>query len=52
MWCFKTLKRLNFEAGDNGFEIPIHYIIMLFTLMVYGSGKFNVDFFVKRATLA
>ena len=32
-----------FEAGENGFEIPLYYIIMLFTLIVYGSGKFSLD---------
>ena len=32
-----------FEAGNNGFEIPLYYIIMLFTLVVYGGGKFSVD---------
>lgn len=33
-----------FEAGENGFEIPLYYIIMLFTLMVYGSGKISLDY--------
>ncbi len=32
-----------FEAGNNGFEIPLYYIIMLFTLVVYGSGKISLD---------
>lgn len=32
-----------FEAGENGFEIPLYYIIMLFTLIVYGSGKISLD---------
>jgi putative oxidoreductase len=32
-----------FEAGENGFEIPLYYIIMLFTLVVYGSGKISLD---------
>lgn len=41
-----------FEASNNGFEIPLYYLIMLFTLFVYGGGKFSVDFFAKRATLA
>ena len=39
-----------FEAGNNGFEIPLYYLIMLFTLTVYGAGKFSVDNFIKRAT--
>ena len=41
-----------FEAGDNGFEIPLYYIIMLLTLLIYGGGKISIDFFIKRATLA
>ena len=27
-----------FNAGDNGFEIPLYYLFMLFVLFVYGSG--------------
>ena len=37
-----------FEAGNNGFEIPLYYIIMLFTLIVYGSGKYSADYFLKK----
>ncbi|MDH6253817.1 putative oxidoreductase [Chryseobacterium sp. H1D6B] len=33
-----------FEAGENGFEIPLYYMIMLFTLVVYGSGKISLDY--------
>ena len=36
-----------FAAGDNGFEIPLYYFLMLFTLMVYGSGKVSVDYLIK-----
>jgi putative oxidoreductase len=32
-----------FEAGDNGFEIPLYYILMLFSLFVNGAGKFSLD---------
>ena len=32
-----------FAAGDNGFEIPLYYFIMLFALVVYGSGKYSLD---------
>ncbi len=32
-----------FEAGTNGYEIPLYYLIMLFTLLVYGPGKFSID---------
>lgn len=37
-----------FEAGNNGFEIPLYYIIMLFTLVVYGGGKLSVDNFLNK----
>lgn len=32
-----------FEAGNNGFEIPVYYILFLFTILIYGSGKFSLD---------
>lgn len=41
-----------FEAGNNGFEIPVYYLTMLFTLFIFGAGKFSIDFFINRATLA
>ena len=37
-----------FEAANDGFEINIYYIIMLFTLIVYGSGKYSVDFLISK----
>jgi putative oxidoreductase len=37
-----------FEAGDNGFEIPLYYILMLFTLLVFGGGRIGVDYFLER----
>ena len=37
-----------FEAGNNGFEIPLYYIIMLFTLLVYGSGKYSLDYLLSK----
>ena len=36
-----------FESGGNGFEIPLYYLIMLFTLFVYGPGKFSIDHFIQ-----
>jgi putative oxidoreductase len=32
-----------FEAGKNGFEIPLYYLIMLFALFVMGPGIISVD---------
>ncbi len=39
-----------FEAGNNGFEIPLYYLIMLFTLTIYGGGKISLDSLIKGAT--
>lgn len=41
-----------FEASENGFEIPLYYLTILFTLFTFGAGKFSIDFFIGRATLA
>jgi len=32
-----------FTAGDNGYEIPFYYILMLLSLVFTGSGKFSLD---------
>ncbi|MCW3463893.1 HvfX family Cu-binding RiPP maturation protein [Chitinophaga nivalis] len=37
-----------FEAGDNGYEIPLYYILFLFTLFVFGSGRIGIDYFLER----
>ena len=37
-----------FSSGDNGFEIPLYYMLMLFVLVTHGAGKFSVDYFLKR----
>src|SRR6185312_14056579 len=37
-----------FEAGNNGFEIPLYYVIMLFTLVIIGTGRASVDYFIGR----
>ncbi|MDT8394758.1 MAG: DoxX family protein [Bacteroidales bacterium] len=37
-----------FNAGDNGYEIPLYYLLMLFTLFVLGPGKISVDHFLGR----
>lgn len=36
-----------FDAGDNGFEIPLYYILMLLTLLSFGAGKYSLDQFLK-----
>ncbi|NBC83430.1 MAG: DoxX family membrane protein [Bacteroidetes bacterium] len=37
-----------FAAGDNGFEIPLYYLIMLFTLIVFGAGKISIDYLIDK----
>jgi len=37
-----------FESGNNGFEIPLYYILMLFALLVYGPGKFSLDYLLNK----
>ena len=32
-----------FSAGDNGFEIPLYYMLMLFILVTHGGGKYSLD---------
>ncbi len=45
---FTTHISNGFAAGDNGFEIPLYYFLMLFALVVYGSGKFSLDYLLSR----
>ncbi len=40
-----------FPAGDNGFEIPLYYFLMLFALVVYGSGKYSLDHLLNKRSL-
>ncbi len=37
-----------FEAGNNGFEIPLYYLIMLFTLTIYGGGKISLEGVIRK----
>ena len=37
-----------FDAGNNGFEIPLYYIIMLFTLLVYGGGRISLTGLIRK----
>lgn len=39
-----------FSAGENGFEIPLYYMIMLFVLATHGGGKLGIDgLFAKKS---
>ena len=35
-----------FSAGDNGFEIPLYYMLFLFVFLSNGAGKFSIDRFI------
>ena len=35
-----------FSAGNNGFEIPLYYMLFLFIFATHGAGKFSVDYFL------
>lgn len=37
-----------FEAGSNGFEIPLYYILMLISLIITGPGRISIDGLLKR----
>lgn len=39
-----------FAAGDNGFEIPLYYLVMLFALFVYGGGRMGIDYFWEHSS--
>ena len=36
-----------FEAGNNGFEIPVYYILLLVVILIYGAGKISVDYLLQ-----
>ncbi len=40
--------RHGFQAGNNGFEIPLYYAIMLFTLFAFGPGKYSLEYFLCK----
>lgn len=37
-----------FDAGDNGMEIPLYYLVMLFSLFILGSGKYSIDYLIRK----
>jgi putative oxidoreductase len=37
-----------FSAGENGWEIPFYYMLMLFVLLAFGAGRISVDFLIKK----
>ena len=37
-----------FSAGNNGYEIPLYYMLMLLSLLFTGAGKFSVDYLLSK----
>ena len=37
-----------FSAADNGFEIPLYYLIFLMIFASYGAGKYSVDHLIFK----
>nr|NQU92095.1 DoxX family protein [Bacteroidota bacterium] len=37
-----------FNAGDNGYEIPLYYLLMLLALLINGPGKLSIDNLIRR----
>ncbi|MGN6645826.1 MAG: HvfX family Cu-binding RiPP maturation protein [Cytophaga sp.] len=37
-----------FDAGNNGFEIPLYYMLMLFILLTHGAGKYSLDYLLRK----
>lgn len=37
-----------FKAVDNGFEIPLYYLLMTLVLFIYGSGKAGLDYWIGK----
>jgi len=37
-----------YAAGDNGWEIPFYYILMLFSLIITGPGKISLDSIIQK----
>lgn len=47
--AIKTVHLENgFEAGNNGFEIPFYYILMLISLLCTGAGKVSLDYLLAK----
>jgi len=38
-----------FAAGGNGFEIPLYYFLMLFALVIYGPGRYSLDYLLNSS---
>lgn len=49
MVAIKTVHWGNgFDAGDNGLEIPLYYMVMLSVLLFNGAGKWSLDHWIGK----
>ena len=47
--AIKTVHWQNgFPAGDNGYEIPLYYILILLSLICTGAGKVSLDYLIAK----
>jgi putative oxidoreductase len=37
-----------FSSGDNGYEIPLYFILMLLVLLTFGAGKLSLDYLIRK----
>ena len=37
-----------FSAGDNGFEIPLYYMLFLLIFVSFGAGKISLDYLIFK----
>lgn len=41
-----------FEASNNGFEIPLYYMLMLFALLTMGGGRYSLDYLINEKVIS
>src|SRR3954469_6270404 len=47
--AIKTVHWVNgFPASENGYEIPLYFLLMFFVLVCFGSGRISVDHLIKK----
>lgn len=40
-----------YNVGDNGYEIPLYYLAMLFVLLGFGSGKISLNYLLNKLSV-
>ncbi len=48
---FSVHWKYGFSATNRGFEIPLYYLCMLFTLFAFGPGRLSLDTWIKKKYL-